>query len=282
MELLQLKYFCDAAVCENFSLTARKFSVPASDISQSVKRLEQELGVSLFDRRANRIILNERGRMFFSKVRSALALLDGARADLCDRGADRIKICVNSNRRIVMKTLERFRCAYPSVDIVIRYSFSEREDFDLAILSDELPSVGFSCEKIISEKVLLAMSRENSLAELEEISADLLEKESFVCMDEGSNLYRTTVSICNALGFTPRIAIRADDPFYVRKCVEHGMGVSFVPAFSWKGFFSDSIVLRSVGEFHRDTYLCKNTKEMPSMAVEHFVSMLFEEVRADV
>ena len=55
MELLQLMYFCDAAEEENFSHTAQKYQVPPSNISQSVKRLEAELGVKLFDRSANRI-----------------------------------------------------------------------------------------------------------------------------------------------------------------------------------------------------------------------------------
>ena len=43
MELLQHKYFCDAAETEKFSRTAEKFLVPISNISQSVKRLEKEL-----------------------------------------------------------------------------------------------------------------------------------------------------------------------------------------------------------------------------------------------
>jgi len=65
MELLQLKYFCDAAKTQNFSQTAKKFMVPPSDISQTVKRLEKELGVALFSRHANRIVLNENGKRFF-------------------------------------------------------------------------------------------------------------------------------------------------------------------------------------------------------------------------
>ena len=48
MELLQLTYFCDAARSENFSQTARKFFVPPSNISQSIGRLEKELGCALF------------------------------------------------------------------------------------------------------------------------------------------------------------------------------------------------------------------------------------------
>ena len=49
MEILQLKYFCDSAVTGNFSATAKKFMVPPSAVSQSIKRLENELGTTLFE-----------------------------------------------------------------------------------------------------------------------------------------------------------------------------------------------------------------------------------------
>ena len=99
MEFLQLKYFCDAALTENFSETAKKFMVPPSNISQSVKRLEGELGVSLFDRNANRIRLNAHGKIFYEKVSNALCLIDEAKSALCDDGGHgKIKICVNASR----------------------------------------------------------------------------------------------------------------------------------------------------------------------------------------
>lgn len=44
MELLQLTYLFDAAETESFSRTAQRFTAPSSNISQSVKRLETELG----------------------------------------------------------------------------------------------------------------------------------------------------------------------------------------------------------------------------------------------
>ena len=58
--VLQLTYFCSAAETESFAKTAQKYGILAQGVSQSVRRLEKELGVSLFDRYANRIVLNER------------------------------------------------------------------------------------------------------------------------------------------------------------------------------------------------------------------------------
>lgn len=53
MELLQLRYFCEAAKCKNFSSIAKKYDVPTSAVSQSLRRLAKEFGCDLFDRSAN-------------------------------------------------------------------------------------------------------------------------------------------------------------------------------------------------------------------------------------
>ena len=71
MEILQLLYFCSAAETENFAQTAKVYGVPATSISQSVRRLEKELEVTLFDRVANGVKLNERGKVFYAKQKNA-------------------------------------------------------------------------------------------------------------------------------------------------------------------------------------------------------------------
>ena len=55
MEFLQLKYFYESAKHESFAKTAEIYMVPTTSVSASVRRLEKELGCSLFDRSANRI-----------------------------------------------------------------------------------------------------------------------------------------------------------------------------------------------------------------------------------
>ena len=72
MELLQLKYFCDTAETQNLSETARKYSVPPSNISRAIKRLEAELDCVFFDHLSNKIFLNEQGKMFYERSRRRL------------------------------------------------------------------------------------------------------------------------------------------------------------------------------------------------------------------
>ena len=134
MELLQLKYFCDAAVSENFSMTAKKFNVPPSNISQSIKRLENEIAAPLFNRRANKIVLNETGKVFYKKISRALALLSDAVTEAKDEAeSGRIKICINSNRRVVMEAAEKYRREYPNIEIITsHFTDPMQDDFDIA------------------------------------------------------------------------------------------------------------------------------------------------------
>ena len=76
MELLQLRYFKDAAELENFSMVAKKNMVPQPSISKTIGKLEDELGVLLFDRQGKRIVLNDNGKFFYEKVSTALNNID--------------------------------------------------------------------------------------------------------------------------------------------------------------------------------------------------------------
>jgi len=136
MEILQLTYFCSSAETENFSKTAKKFNVPASNISQSVHRLEKELGVKLFDRSANRITLNDLGKEFYEDIKQALTLIENAEAKIqkSDEINGEIRILALTNRRIVTKAVEIFEEKYPSVSFFINHFDDENiSNYDIII-----------------------------------------------------------------------------------------------------------------------------------------------------
>ena len=91
MDLLQLTYFCSAAKTQNFSKTAELFFVPPSNVSQTVKRLETELGARLFVRESNKIALNETGKKFFNKISKALTLIEEGKAEVKSLGNNNVE-----------------------------------------------------------------------------------------------------------------------------------------------------------------------------------------------
>jgi DNA-binding transcriptional LysR family regulator len=280
MELLQLKYFCDAAVTENFSETAKKFNVPPSNISQSIRRLEREFSVNLFERHANKIQLNERGREFYRRVSEALKLLGDASALLADNGeVGKIKVCINANRRAFIKVMEHYKRIYPNVDIIAaHFADPASDEFDLIIESEDERLRGYDKQLLISEKIKIALHNSSPYASKPELSVLDLKEASFVSMSPVSSLFGLTKSICADFGFEPHIAIQSDDPFYVRKCVELGLGVAFIPEFSWHGQLSKNVICRDLPGYVRNTYVYTNPRKYMPKCTRLFLEMLVAEL----
>lgn len=278
MDLIQLKYFCHAAKTENFSKTAHHFLVPPSNISQTVKRLENELGVALFDRKNNSVVLNALGREFNKKISVALAMINDAKNEICEvTGAMKgeIKLLVGTNRRIVTKVIEEFKKNYPSVSFNIEHGYKDISgEYDVIISDDRTICREYDGRPIIKEDIVLAISKSNPLVLKQAISVSELEKECFVSMNEESSLAKISLDVCRQLGFEPNITIRTDDPYYVRKYVEMNMGVALVPSFSWQNQFDDSVSFKSLGDFKRTTYAFVKKGRYVTKAVKEFVEAL--------
>jgi len=277
MEILQLRYFCRAAETENFSAVAAEFRVPPSNISQSIKRLEGELGKPLFTRSSNRARVNSVGREFYKLVKEALSLLDSAKALVTDAG-DEIKISIRTNRRIVMQAIEKFRLEYPDVSIVTKHgSHDNNDDFDLIVSAEDMESFGFESTPILNEGLLLAVAKGSRLDRKAPPTARELSDESFITMNEGTSMHGLTLSVGEKLGFAPRITLMSDDPFYIRRCCELGLGSVVVPSVSWRGQFSGDVTFRKIPGMQRTTYISRKKNTYLPESTKHFISLLAKE-----
>ncbi len=277
MEILQLRYFCRAAETENFSAVAAEFNVPPSNISQSIKRLEKELGKPLFIRSSNRASLNPTGREFYKLTREALSLLDSAKASVSKTG-DEIKISIRTNRRIVMQAIEKFRLEYPDVSIVTKHgSHDNNDDFDLIVSAEDMESFGFESTPILKEGILLAVTKGGKLDKKSSPTNEELSGQSFITMNEGTSMHSLTLRLGEKLGFVPHITLMSDDPFYIRRCCELGLGSVVIPSVSWRGQFSDDVTFRKIPGMQRTTYISQKKNTYLPESTKHFINLLAKE-----
>ncbi|MBQ3505237.1 MAG: LysR family transcriptional regulator [Clostridia bacterium] len=278
MDLLQLRYFCHAAQTENFSQTAQFFYVPVASVSQSVKRLENELGARLFNRNVNKIMLSEAGLTFYTKISQALDFIDDAKKSVQDanmQSAGKIKLLVHTCRRIVTQTVETFRTHFPSARFIIHHAKEKAGgDYDFVISDQALHFALPQSSLLLSEKIMLACHKSHPLANRSCVSALDLKDEEFISMTAGNSLHDVLTDISKRAGFTPKIAIQSDDPFYVRKYLDEGLGISLVPAVSWRGTFSENIRLVDLGAYTRDTYVWHDTPALMPALHRKFLSYL--------
>ncbi len=275
MEFLQLKYFQHAAKTENFSHTAAAFSVPPSCVSASVKKLERELGVTLFDRTANTLSLNGNGKRFLKTAETVFSEIERARSELSESAGapgGKIRMRINASRHIITKIIADFRAQYPQVSFLLDFGGS-RDDSDYAIVvSDEVIGGEFERHEFLKEEIMLAVHKTHPIAARKEIGAAMLSGEKFICLHPKYSLRKLTESICAEAGFRPDIVLECGDPQCITDYLKMGMGVSLFPTVSWQNELDPSLVLvRLNGGVYRRTnvYLNKNAPPSAKIFLRH-------------
>ena len=256
MEILQLRYFCDAAQSENFTTTAKKFDVPTSAVSQSVHRLENELAAPLFSRQANSIQLNDVGKRFALKIAPALALLDDAVTEASGSAKKRVfSLCIDARRRRMLNIIEKFKAAHPDIDVNVQHGYKPAHDpYDVIITDCDLGLPGYERRLIVSEKLAIAVHKSNPLAANKKLTVDMLAGEPFIAMNEERPMHAVVMKVCADFGFVPHIALQSDDPDYVGRLVSLGMGVAIIPMHYSFDDFAENVLLFPISGYTRDTY----------------------------
>lgn len=121
-DLNSLKVFVQVAEHRNFSAAARHMDLTASAVSKSVNKLEEELGVRLFNRNTRAVNLTTDGAYFLDCCRTMLAQLESAEIALSParnslQGRLRLHMSVGFGKRVVLPALAAFRKRYPGITI---------------------------------------------------------------------------------------------------------------------------------------------------------------------
>ena len=150
---------------------------------------------------------------------------------------------------------------------------TERDNYDFIITADGTGFGKYKKKELLREKMLLAISDSS------EYKGDDLynyRDEGFVTMGVGTDFMQALRDACISSGFSPNIVIQCDDPYYVRKYVEMGMGVTIVPSVSWRGLFSDNVRLIDVGDIYRNIYLYHKPEAEMSPAAKLFSEYILD------
>ena len=260
MEINQLKYFCMVAKHQNISKASRKMYVTQPTLSQSIKRLENELGYDLFDRYGKSITLNSHGMVvqrYAAKILEDIADMERELADVEDTGNTTVSISINTSTKMLTQILPSFRKKYSNIQFIVAqndYSRPDEDNYDICINSSQGKPVGANEKAILREPLMLAMPKNHRLSALEEVPIRILKNETFVRV-AGRDLTEMLQECCRANGFEPRIAFDCDYPSVTMDCVEMGLGIALVPAITWGDLSAKNIVLRPISGINLSRYI---------------------------
>lgn len=247
MELRQIRQF--VALCEalNFHRAAKALNMSQPPLSISIRKLEQELGVTLFDRQARGVTLTEAGLAALPHARKILrgveAMGDAVSATVDGMGGRLSVGFVGSAVYMLLpKVVPIFRSQRPAVDLRLREATTleiirgvESGDLDLGVLRTPVFDVGeIALEPLFREEMILLLPPNHPLRDQETVRLEDLRDEAFIGHDRARlpNYWNLILSACDTAGFQPRIVEEAAHLHTLIALVESGIGVALAPAVS--------------------------------------------------
>ncbi|MEW9700626.1 LysR family transcriptional regulator [Paenibacillus sp. SI8] len=240
MELTQLNYFLTVARLRHVTRASESLGITQPALSHSISKLEDELGVPLFERNGRNIIVSRYGKMFAESVERALHELD--------KGKQAVEECSNSDSgsvsiaylnilgaELVPKLISGFHQHYPKIrfDLVQgNHTFisnqMENGDCDLMISSTKLADT-YEWIPMKTVPLYVVVPHTHRFAQRREISLTELTSEPYIEVKHNCGLKATLETCFNRIGFTPTTSYEAEDLMTVAGFVSAGLGISMLP-----------------------------------------------------
>jgi len=241
MEWHQINYFQVVAKTQHITHAAEQLSISQPALSRSIAKLEDELGVKLFDRKGRNIYLNRYGKMFLHRVEQSIKQIEIGKQEILaeihpDYGTIALAFYPSLGMSFVPDILSSYRGKFPNVKFLLNQA-SNQEIFnqvksgkvDLALLTLLQEDKELIWEPLITEELFLIVSNNHRLAAYDEVDLNLIKHEPFISFQEGYGLRTIIRNFCLEAGFEPNIVFEGQDIGSVTGLVGANLGVSLVP-----------------------------------------------------
>jgi len=259
--LRQLQFFTAAAEQGSVSGAARALSISQSSVTEAIRALEDDLGVTLFERQPRGLEITQKGAAFLRHARQILADVATARTafrDDAEQATGRLSLGVTSlvAGYVLSDILSRFRRAFPQVELNV---IEDNGDYlqhlliggelDVAVLltSSVKDRMALHVETLLVSPYRLWLPLAHPLAQQTAISLDELAGQPLIqlMVDE---IEDSTRRLMQALAVKPQIAFRTRSVEAVRSLVATGAGLAILPSLVYRPWSleGDRIEIRDV------------------------------------
>ena len=250
MDLYQVRYFLTIAETGNFSRAAERLYLSQPSLSTGIKKLEQELGVSLFERGGRRTVLTTAGRAFLEKATVIMEQYQSALIELKGfRDQPTLRVGVLSTMRVaeLAELVGTFQQYHPNVAIELHddtleplQEGLEQGDIDVALTVLSLrPDRGSTVQGesqtstvLFKQPLHLAVHQSHPFAQRASVRLAELDGQSLIDR-VNCEFFKQECEILQAQNIQPNVIYRASHEEWVISLIKAGLGISIMP--KWHG-----------------------------------------------
>jgi DNA-binding transcriptional LysR family regulator len=243
MELSQLEAFLVVADERSFSRAALRLHRTQPAISQVIRKLEEAVGETLFDRAARDGSLTAAGVLLRDYALRLMALRREATSALDElKSLERGQLQLAANEYTCMYLLpaiDAFRHEFPHVNVTVHRTLASRipeelnlRTFELGVISFRPDPAQFRTIAVYGDTLSLIVSPSHPLAGAERVSINDLGKENFIAHNVMSPLRRKVIEAFQRYRTPLNMAIELPTIEAIKRFVAMGNGVALVPHLS--------------------------------------------------
>ena len=241
MNLRDLKYLLALADHKHFGRAAAASFVSQPTLSTQIRKLEEELGVSLVERAPRRVMLTPIGRDIAERARRVIAEVDqmaevARRSQDPEAGTVRLGLFPTLAPYLLPHVLPGLRQRFPRLELLL---VEEKTDqiltrlrdgrLDAGILALPLHDEQLHVEPLFDEPFLLAVPRGHAMAGQKSLALGQLDDQHLLLLEEGHCLRDQALDVCRLSGADERDGFRATSLETLRQMVASGVGITLLP-----------------------------------------------------
>ena len=223
----------------NISHAAQRLDIAQPALSRQMKKLEETLKVTLFERGSRRIRLTEAGRVFYNRVEKILGMVDGTVREITEigsglKGSIRLGTITSSGALILPELIAKFHKSYPNVSFEIWEGEGARildlldnRLIEVAITRTQVDSMIYESLVLPNEPFVMVMDKDKSCGKSKDVvHLTELKDQALIIPLRWKSIFVTN---CRRLGFEPNITCVSDSIVQNLLLVKMHLGVSMVP-----------------------------------------------------
>jgi LysR family transcriptional regulator, hydrogen peroxide-inducible genes activator len=246
MNLRDLKYLVALADHMHFGRAASACFVSQPTLSTQIKKLEDELGVSLVERAPRRVMLTPAGRDAAERARRIVADVEqmkeaARRTQNPEAGTARLGIFPTLGPYLLPHVVPSIRERFPQLELLL---IEEKTDvilrqlregkLDAGVLALPLHDEQLHVEFLFEEPFLLAVPEGHPLSKHSELSMRDLANESLLLLEDGHCMREHSLDVCHLAGASEKNGFRATSLETLRQMVAANVGITLLPMLAVK------------------------------------------------
>ncbi|MFT4247948.1 MAG: DNA-binding transcriptional regulator OxyR [Pseudomonas sp.] len=263
MNLRDLKYLVALADHKHFGRAAAACFVSQPTLSTQIRKLEDELGVSLVERAPRKVMLTPAGREAATRARGIVAEVEqmkeaARRSQDPEAGTVRLGIFPTLGPYLLPHMVPRIRQRFPQLELLLVEEKSDqllrqlREGrLDATLLALPLHDDQLHAEFLFEEPFVLAVPEGHALAQRDRLSLDELSRQRLLLLEDGHCLREQALDVCHLTGTLENTEFQATSLETLRQMVAANVGITLLPILAVKPPVARSDNIHLLG-FHAD------------------------------